>query len=151
MTNKEFFANVISANLSDEMTEKAQAMLDQLTKEREKASARVNSKKLAENAPILNAIRNLMHDGKKRLTSEVAVELELSTPKASALLRQLVALEELSVEDIKVKGKGVQKCYVARFADTDAEYMRGVSPLFFFGGFLTYYRLGFEVFSEIII
>lgn len=114
MTNKEFFANVISANLSDEMTEKAQAMLDQLTKEREKASARVNSKKLAENAPILDAIRNLMHDGKKRLTSEVAVELELSTPKASALLRQLVALEELAVEDIKVKGKGVQKCYVAR-------------------------------------
>ena len=114
MTNKEFFANVISANLSDEMTEKAQAMLDQLTKERKKASARVNSKKLAENAPILDAIRNLMHDGKKRLTSEVAVELELSTPKASALLRQLVALEELSVEDIKVKGKGVQKCYVAR-------------------------------------
>lgn len=121
MTNKEFFANVISANLSDEMTEKAQAMLDQLTKEREKASARVNSKKLAENAPILDAIRNLMHDGKKRLTSEVAVELELSTPKASALLRQLVALEELAVEDTKVKGKGVQKCYVARPADTDAE------------------------------
>ena len=121
MTNKEFFANVISANLSDEMTEKAQAMLDQLTKEREKASARVNSKKLAENAPILDAIRNLMHDGKKRLTSEVAVELELSTPKASALLRQLVALDELTVEDTKVKGKGVQKCYVAHPADTDAE------------------------------
>ena len=121
MTNKEFFANVISANLSDEMTEKAQAMLDQLTKEREKASARVNSKKLAENAPILDAIRNLMRDGKKRLTSEVATELELSTPKASALLRQLVALDELAVEDVKVKGKGAQKCYVARSADTDAE------------------------------
>lgn len=113
MTNKEFFANVISANLSDEMTEKAQAMLDQLTKEREKASARVNSKKLAENAPILDAIRNLMHDGKKRLTTAVAVELELSPSKASALLRQLVALGELDVEDVKVKGKGVQKCYVA--------------------------------------
>lgn len=113
MTNKEFFANVISADLSDEMTEKAQAMLDQLTKERKKASARVNSKKLAENAPILDAIRNLMHDGKKRLTSEVATELELSTPKASALLRQLVALDELVVEDVKVKGKGAQKCYVA--------------------------------------
>lgn len=120
MTNKEFFANVISANLSDEMTEKAQAMLDQLTKERKKASARVNSKKLAENAPILDAIRNLMHDGKKRLTSEVAVELELSTPKASALLRQLVALDELAVEDAKVKGKGVQKCYVARPAVEEA-------------------------------
>lgn len=113
MTNKEFFANVISANLSDEMSEKAQSMLDQLTKEREKASARVNSKKLAENAPILDAIRNLMHDDKKRLTSEVAVELELSTPKASALLRQLVALGELDVEDVKIKGKGAQKCYVA--------------------------------------
>lgn len=109
MTNKEFFENVISANLSDEITEKAQAMLDQLTK------------KLAENARILDAIRNLMHDGKKRLTSEVAAELELSTPKASALLRQLVALKELTVEDTKVKGKGVQKCYVARSADTDAE------------------------------
>ena len=120
MTNKEFFANVISANLSDEMTEKAQAMLDQLTKEREKASARVNSKKLAENAPFLDAIRNLMHDGKKRLTSEVAVELELSTPKASALLRQLVALDELAVGDTKVKGKGVQKWYVARPAVEEA-------------------------------
>lgn len=120
MTNKEFFANVISANLSDEMTEKAQAMLDQLTKEREKASARVNSKKLAENAPILDAIRNLMHDGKKRLTSEVAVELKLSAPKVSALLRQLVALDELDVEDVKVKGKGMQKCYVARPAVEEA-------------------------------
>ena len=119
MTNKEFFANVISANLSDEMSEKAQSMLDQLTKEREKASARVNSKKLAENAPILDAIRNLMHDGKKRLTSEVAVELELSTPKASALLRQLVALGELDVEDVKVKGKGAQKSYVAHPADAE--------------------------------
>lgn len=123
MTNKEFFANVISANLSDEMTEKAQAMLDQLTKEREKASARVNSKKLAENAPILDAIRNLMHDGKKRLTSEVAVELKLSAPKVSALLRQLVALDELDVEDVKVKGKGMQKCYVARPA------VEGVHPV----------------------
>lgn len=120
MTNKEFFANVISANLSDEMTEKAQAMLDQLTKEREKASARVNSKKLAENAPILDAIRNLMHDGKKRLTTAVAVELELSPSKASALLRQLVALGELDVEDVKVKGKGVQKCYVAHPAVEEA-------------------------------
>lgn len=123
MTSKEFFANVISANLSDEMTEKAQAMLDQLTKEREKASARVNSKKLAENAPILDAIRNLMHDGKKRLTSEVAVELKLSAPKVSALLRQLVALDELDVEDVKVKGKGMQKCYVARPA------VEGVHPV----------------------
>ena len=86
---------------------------------REKASARVNSKKLAENAPILDAIRNLMDDNKKRLTSEVAVELELSTPKASALLRQLVALGELDVEDVKVKGKGAQKCYVAHPADAE--------------------------------
>lgn len=119
MTNKEFFANVISANLSDRMNEKARAMLGQLTKEREKASARVNSKKLAENAPILDAIRNLMRDGKKRLTSEIAVELELSTPKASALLRQLVALGELDVEDVKLKGKGAQKGYVVHPADAE--------------------------------
>lgn len=119
MTNKEFFANVISANLSDDMNEKAQAMLDQLTKEREKASARVNSKKLAENAPILDAIRNLMHDGKKRLTTAGAAELGLSLYKVSAMLRQLVALGELDVEDVKVKGKGTQKCYVVHPADAE--------------------------------
>ena len=45
------------------------------------------------------------------VASAVAGELEISTQKASALCRQLVADGELNVTEVKVKGKGKQKGY----------------------------------------
>lgn len=111
MTNKEFLNAVISASLSDEITEKATTMLKALENERSKANARNNSKKLAENAPFIASIREIMEDGIQRTTSEIAEKLGVHTSKASPLLRGLVAEGFLTEEEVHVKGKGKVKAY----------------------------------------
>ena len=48
---------------------------------------------------------------KEQIASEIAVALEISTQKTSALCRQLVENGTLNAEDVKVKGKGKVKGY----------------------------------------
>lgn len=111
MTNKMFFEAVIDAAISDEVTEKATLMLKQLEHERATANSRNSKKKEAENAPLIEAVLTALSDGHEKLTSEVAVLAEMSTPKASALLRKLVAENKVTVRDVKVPKKGTQKAY----------------------------------------
>lgn len=111
MTNRELYTAIINANLSDEITEKAQALLDQLDARNEKRAS-TPSKKSLENEPIKAAIIGLYTEEVKALTaSEVGSHLEISTQKASALLRQMVEGGMLTAEEIKVPKKGKVKAY----------------------------------------
>lgn len=111
MTNKMFFEAVIDAAISDEVTEKATLMLEQLKYERETANSRNSKKKEAENAPLIEAILTALSDGHEKLTSEVAALTKMSKQKASVLLRKLVAENKVTVRDVKVPKKGTQKAY----------------------------------------
>ena len=106
MTKREFFVAVIDAVEDAELklfAEKEIAKMDERNAKR-KASP---SKKALENEPIKNAIVGVL--GNEPMTaSEVAEKVEISTQKASALLRQI---DGLTVTEIKVKGKGKVKGY----------------------------------------
>lgn len=109
MTTREFLNSVIEANLSDEATEKAQALLAQIDKRNEKRAS-TPSKTAVANAPIKDGIIALLQNGAKT-ASEVGAELTITTQKASALLRQLCEDGVLKAEEVKVKGKGKVKSY----------------------------------------
>lgn len=74
------------------------------------------AEKAKENLPIKQAIFDFLVANGTKFTVEIAkgVEaLEGSTPKASAMCRQMVDEGRLTVSDVSVKGKGKQKAYTA--------------------------------------
>lgn len=109
MTTRELLNTVINANLSDEVTEKAQALLLQLDKRNEKRAS-TPSKTAIANAPLKKSIVTLVSE-KSMTAPEVGVALEITTQKASALLRQLCEDGVLTSEEIKVPKKGKMKSY----------------------------------------
>ena len=109
MTNREFFNAIVNGELNDEVIEKAKAEIVKLD-ERNAKRASKPSKKSIENEPIKASIREFLGDG-SHLASEIASGLDLSVSKVSALCRQMVGDGLLTVEDVKVKGKGMQKSY----------------------------------------
>lgn len=100
---------VIANDVTDEVIEKATERLEKLDAENEKRKNRV-SKKALENEPVKEAILGVLGEEPKTAT-EIGSEVEISTQKASALLRQLVNDGKVEKTDVKVKGKGVQKGY----------------------------------------
>ena len=106
MTRREFFEAVISSVENTELVEFAQ---NEIVKMDERNTKRKNapSKTAIANEPIKKAIVGVL--GSEPLTaSEVAEKVEISTQKASALLRQI---DGLTVTEVKVKGKGKVKGY----------------------------------------
>lgn len=106
MTKREFLEAVITANLTEEVVAYANA---EVVKMDERNAKRKNSpsKRSIENEPIKVKIREVLtHEPQS--ASEIAEKVEISTQKASALLRQIDGLE---VTEIKVKGKGKVKGY----------------------------------------
>ena len=109
MTNREFYTMVANGTLTEEVIAKANEEIVKLD-ERNAKRASKPSKKSLENEPIKAKIVEFLADG-SHLASEIAQGCEISTSKASALCRQLVEVGTLTVEDVKVKGKGTQKSY----------------------------------------
>ena len=114
MTKREFLNAVIANVEVAEIAEYAKAEIEKMDARNAKRS-HTPSKTAIANEPIkakivewLNALAGI--DGPKT-ASEIAEEIGISTQKASALCRQLVADGKISVGEVKVKGKGKQKCY----------------------------------------
>ena len=71
------------------------------------------AEKAKENLPLKNTIFEFLVANGTKTTAEVAVGVNESTPKASAMLRQMVEEGRLTSSDVSVKGKGKQKAYTA--------------------------------------
>ena len=111
MTNREFFTAIANSDLNDELKAFATEAIVKLD-ERNAKRASKPSKKSLENIPIRAHIAGFLEENEgSHLASEIASALELSTQKVSALCRQMVTDGVLTVEDVKVKGKGTQKAY----------------------------------------
>lgn len=111
MTNREFLNAVINAEISDELTAQAQDMLAKLDARNAKRAA-TPSKSAVANEPIKAKIVELLSGATELMTaSQVGESLEISTQKASALLRQMVEVGTLISEEVKVPKKGKQKGY----------------------------------------
>jgi predicted Rossmann fold nucleotide-binding protein DprA/Smf involved in DNA uptake len=110
MTQREFLTAIASnETLNAELVDFAKAMLVKADEKNAKRRETPNKTQLA-NEPIKAKILELIAE-KPMVASDIAKELEITTQKASALARQLVECGQLSVTDVKVKGKGSVKCY----------------------------------------
>lgn len=117
MTQREFFTKVIEANISEELTSKAMELVAGLDKRNAQKSA-TQTKTQKENEVLKAEMLNKLENGKSYLAVEIASVMGFSTSKASALAKQLVESGKMSVADVKVKGKGMQKSY-SLVADVD--------------------------------
>ena len=105
MTKREFLNAVVEANINEEMTNFAVASIEKL--DAQNASRKSKPSKVAiANEPIKKAILEVLTN-EPMTASEIAEKCEISTQKASALLRQL----EVNVMELKVPKKGKVKGY----------------------------------------
>lgn len=116
MTKREFYEAVINANINDELTAQAQALIDGLdhTNELRKVSA---AKKAAEKeaikAPIREAVVACITDEPKTATTLIAeAGVEIKPQAIPSLLKALVAEGVIAKTEVKVTGKGKQVGYV---------------------------------------
>ena len=111
MTNREFLTAIASNTaMPAELVEYATERLAKMDAANE---ARKNkpSKKAAENAPLMEQIATEILGTEAVTAGQVGEALGVSTQKASALLRALVAEGRAVATDVKVAGKGTQKAY----------------------------------------
>ena len=115
MTKREFLIAIvelstegtISSELGDFAEEEIAKLDAALAKRKEKVSA-----KAAENAPLMDKIYEDILKEDEVVTATVVGELmEVSTQKASALLRKMVDERRATAEDVKIPKKGTQKGY----------------------------------------
>lgn len=99
------FTAIVNGELTEEVIAKATEEIAKLDA-RNAARKEKPSKKALENEPIKAKIAEVLTD-EPRTASDIAGELGLSVQKTSALLRQM----DVTVTDVKVKGKGTQKAY----------------------------------------
>lgn len=110
---RQFLNDIIAGNATPEAQEMARTLLERLDAKNERRR-NTPSKAQVANEPLRQQVFAYVAQHPSALASEVATACELSsTAKASALLRQLVAEGECTVEEVKVKGKGKLKAYTA--------------------------------------
>ena len=110
MTKREFMEMVIAETKNEELKVLAEEEIEKMDKANLKRSEKRAERK-AENEPIKEKIFEVLNSEDVTLASEVAEKVKISTQKASALLRQMVEDGKVTVEDVKVKGKGTKKGY----------------------------------------
>ena len=106
MTQREFFTAVINGTITEEMVTFATESIEKLDVRNAKRAERPSKAQIA-NAPIIEAISRVLTD-EPMLASKIAELCEISTQKASALVKKVEGVQSV---DVKVKGKGTQKGY----------------------------------------
>ena len=117
ITMRQLFTAIVEGNITPAMIEKAKAEIAKMDATNAKRAEKA-AEKAKENDPIKNAIYNLLIEKGPMVASAIGMELttpeaEITTSKASSMCRQMVEERRLTVEDIKVKGKGKVKQYTA--------------------------------------
>ena len=116
MTKIEFLNEVIAVidGTSEvdvlELKEFAKAEIVKLDERNANRSAKPTKAQI-ENKSIKEKILEVLSTGEKMVASTIAEKVEISTQKASALCRQLVEINKLKVEEVKIPRKGKQKAY----------------------------------------
>lgn len=121
MTQREFFTKVIEASISDDLTNKAWELRNNLDKRNAQKSATM-TKTQKENEVLKAGMLKKLEKGKGYLAAEIGTIMGFSTSKATALAKQLVNEGKATVAEVKVTGKGTQKSYTlldVRVPDTD--------------------------------
>lgn len=120
MTKREFFETIVKlsaaeevgADMMDKLGDFAANEIVKLDAANAKRRETV-SKKAQENAPLLDKIANDLLTDEPQTATMIGELMEVSTQKASSLLRKLVEEGRAEVQDVKIPKKGTQKGYTA--------------------------------------
>lgn len=115
VTLRDLLNAVISGNITEDIRAKAQAEIAKLDATNAKRAEKAKEK-AKENLPIKQAIYDYLVANGTKTTAEIAKGVEVlegSSPKASAMCRQMIDDGRLTASDVSVKGKGKQKAYTA--------------------------------------
>lgn len=115
VTLRDLLNAVISGNITEDIRAKAQAEIAKLDATNAKRAEKAKEK-AKENLPIKQAIYDYLVANGTKTTAEIAKGVEVlegSSPKASAMCRQMVDDGRLTASEVSVKGKGKQKAYTA--------------------------------------
>ena len=119
MTNRELYISIINGNeITNDMREKAQALIDSLdvTNEKRKVHAAEKAAEKQElKAPVRNALFAALSDEPKtatELVAAIASDFEVKTASVPSLMKPFVDNGSVLKVDVKVKGKGTQRGYV---------------------------------------
>lgn len=110
MTQREFLTAVSKSNLNPEVVAFAEAEIEKMDARNEKRKA-TPSKTAQANEPIKEEIVKVLTERGTLCSADVGELVEISTQKASSLLRQLVEDGKVKSEDKKVPKKGNVKFY----------------------------------------
>lgn len=131
MTNREFFTAIAnSANLSDELTTYANEQivkLDMRNAARKAKQSSKPSKTAIANEPIKATIMDFLNTlTEPMIAADIAENVDITTAKASAMLRQLVNDGKVVKSEVKIPKKGKTAAYAVALTesadgDTDAE------------------------------
>lgn len=108
MTRVEFLNKVIAMTDDVEMVEYAKARIESINSANEKKKSKTSETRAKENEPIKAKIVEFLSGKDFTLASEIAKGCEISTSKASALLKQI---DNIVVTDVKVPKVGNRKAY----------------------------------------
>jgi hypothetical protein len=106
MTQRDFYTAVIATVDNDELKAFAESAITKLDERNAKRASKPSKTQIA-NEPIVKAIASVLTD-EPMLASKIAELCEISTQKASALVKKVEGVQSV---DVKVKGKGTQKGY----------------------------------------
>ena len=110
MTKREFYVAISAGEMNDEIMTMAATEIEKMDAANEKRKG-VQSKKAAENQPIIDRIVNEILTAEPQTATDIAAVLELSVQKTSFLCRSAVAQGKAVQSDVKVPKKGTQKAY----------------------------------------
>ena len=106
MTQRDFYNAVIATVDNDELKAFATDAIAKLDERNAKRASKPSKTQIA-NEPIIKAITEVL-TSEPILASKIAELCEISTQKASALVKKVEGVQSV---DVKVKGKGTQKGY----------------------------------------
>jgi DNA-binding MarR family transcriptional regulator len=110
MTQRDFFTNVIEANINDEMTDFAKEAIAKLDSRNEKRKSTLSKSQKANEAFKGEIITYLTGKDKYTLCSEIAEHFGVTTQKVSGVLTLMVKDGTVETTEVKVKG-GKRKGY----------------------------------------
>ena len=123
MTKREFYTNIANGTITDAEKEMALAeiaKLDATNEARKNKTSPKDAEKAAEDAKIRENIFALI-TAEPQTASDLGAQVGVSTPKATAELRKLVADGRVGKTDIKVPKKGTVKGYFIPATDEVVE------------------------------
>lgn len=110
MTKREFMTAVLNGEINDEVKLFAEEQIRKIDEANERNKEKRDAKR-AENLPLMDKIYNDILGDEPVTATVVGEYMELSTQKASALLRALVEEGRAEKTEVKIPKKGTQKGY----------------------------------------